>query len=146
MVVAGEENICDDYKQVSRSSLSLHLTLSFHSPDLLPTPGHLAAYSCIIVPTLRPAKQPLLPHVRHILNDVYKDFNSFEEDLFIEELVVVVEEDGSVGHGAEPDGGQTELSEVPRVRPSREYLGPHPQAVLGEGLLHGGVPGVLVVN
>ena len=52
-------------------------------------PDHLALflYNCANTET---EKQALLLHARHILDNVDKDFNSFQKNLFIEKLVMVV--------------------------------------------------------
>ena len=59
---------------------------------------------------------------------------------------MIVQQDWSVGHGAESNGWDSNLPEVSGVCTSREYLRPHTEAVLGEGFLQGRVPGIRVTH
>ena len=47
----------------------------------------------------------------NVCNNVSEDVNAAEEHSLVEELIVVVEEDGSVVHGREPNGRNSHLGE-----------------------------------
>ena len=85
-------------------------------------------------------------NIGHIFNYVNKYINSFQKYIFVEELVVVVEKNRSVGHRREADGWDADLAEVARVRAGGEYLRLHVEVVLLEGSGHCGEPGVLLVH
>ena len=51
----------------------------------------------------------LSQQVRQIGNHVNKDVDALEEDVLVDELVVVVEEDGGAVEGGEPNGRNTNL-------------------------------------
>ena len=51
----------------------------------------------------------LSQQVRQISDHVNKDVDALEEDVLVDELVVVVEEDGGAVEGGEPNGRNTNL-------------------------------------
>ena len=51
----------------------------------------------------------LSQQVRQISDHVNKDVDALEEDVLVDELVVIVEEDGGVVEGGEPNGRNTNL-------------------------------------
>ena len=51
----------------------------------------------------------LSQQVRQIGNHVNKDVDALEEDVLVDELVVVVKEDGGAVEGGEPNGRNTNL-------------------------------------
>ena len=85
-------------------------------------------------------------NIRNILDDVDKDVDTPEEDGLIEEFIMIVEQDGGVGHRTEADSWDADLPEIPGVGACRKYLGLHSEIVCEEGCLHGCVPGILVIN
>ena len=71
---------------------------------------------------------------------VVNDIDSVDKDLLVEEFVVVVKKDGSVGHRRESERWDPDLPDEATVRRRREYLGPHFKPVLvdyrsAEGLI-----------
>ena len=51
----------------------------------------------------------LSQQVRQISDHVNKDVDALEEDVLVDELVVIVEEDGGAVEGGEPNGRNTNL-------------------------------------
>ena len=58
----------------------------------------------------------------NVCNNVSEDVNAAEEHGLVEELIVVVEEDGSVVHGREPNGRNSHLGEFFNYVTYHNYL------------------------
>merc|ERR1719483_393552 len=87
-----------------------------------------------------------LVDICNILNDIFKDINAFEENSFIEELIVIMEKYGGIVHRREPYSWDAQLPQISRVRSGRENLRSDIHTVLLERHLQCRIPRVILSN